>query len=416
MTVAEKEKSKVPQLRFPEFDGVWNIHYLKELSKSGFSNGVFNDKTKIGSGYKLINVKDMYEGDSINIDTLTLLQVDESEFKRNQVSFGDIFFTRSSIVAAGIAYSNINLSNDNDITFDGHLMRMSPDINKVDPEFLAINLRSQKPRRQFISRAKVSTMATIGQDDIASVKISTPLLQEQKKIAFFLSAVDKKISLLKQKHEQLVQYKKGIMQQLFSQQLRFKDDNGQGFPDWEVRPLSEVLDQVIRELPKPEDKYLALGVRSHMKGTFQKPDFNPNDIVMEKLYSVKENDLIVNITFAWEGAIAIVKEEDAGGLVSHRFPTYVFKDGKATHRYFKHIIQEKRFKYLLDLISPGGAGRNRVLSKKEFLKLKWALPAIGEQNKIADFLDAIDKKINLAHQQIEQTQAYKKGLLQQMFV
>ena len=118
-----------------------------------------------------------------------------------------------------------------------------------------------------------------------------------------------------------------------------------------------------------------------MKGTFQKPDSDPEAIAMDKLYVVRANDLVVNITFAWEGAIAIAQTEDDGGLVSHRFPTYTFKPDQATHRYFKHIIQLKRFKYMLDIISPGGAGRNRVLSKTEFLKLKWNLPSVKEQEK-----------------------------------
>ena len=180
--------------------------------------------------------------------------------------------------------------------------------------------------------------------------------------------------------------------------------------------MVDVLTTEIREISKPNENYLAIGIRSHMKGTFQKPDSDPDAIAMEKLYVVKENDLIVNITFAWEGAIAIIKPEDEGGLVSHRFPTYVFKPDQATHEYFRHIIQEKRFKYLLDVISPGGAGRNRVLSKREFLKLKWDLPCIDEQKKIAEFLSALDNKIELTAQQIDLTQTFKKGLLQQMFV
>ena len=145
-----------------------------------------------------------------------------------------------------------------------------------------------------------------------------------------------------------------------------------------------------------------------MKGSFQKPDFDPHSIAMETLYVVRHNDLIVNITFAWEGAIAIVKDEDDGGLVSHRFPTYTFNKNQAIHEYFRHVILQKRFKHMLDLISPGGAGRNRVMSKKEFLKLKWNMPCVDEQIKIADFLDTLDKKIDQVAEQIEQTEQFKR--------
>ena len=135
-----------------------------------------------------------------------------------------------------------------------------------------------------------------------------------------------------------------------------------------------------------------------------------------ELYVVKENDLIVNITFAWESAIAIVKKEDEGGLVSHRFPTYTFDEKISNSKYFQYVIIQKRFRIMLDLISPGGAGRNRVMSKKDFLTLKWELPCIEEQNKIANFLSSIDTKIQQTQKQLESSKEFKKALFQQMFV
>ena len=119
------------------------------------------------------------------------------------------------------------------------------------------------------------------------------------------------------------------MQQIFSQRVRFKDDNKNDYKAWQARKLNDFLIFVPREVNKPSDNYLAIGVRSHAKGTFQKRCIDPNDNAMDKLYLVKENDLIVNITFAWEGAIAIVKPSDDGGYVSHRFPTYTFNEAQA---------------------------------------------------------------------------------------
>ena len=179
--------------------------------------------------------------------------------------------------------------------------------------------------------------------------------------------------------------------------------------------MSDFLIPTLREIEKPKVNYLAIGLRSHCKGTFQKPDSDPSKIAMEKLFRVKENDLIVNITFAWEGAIAIVKENDEGGLVSHRFPTYTFDTNITSHHFFKHQFINKRFRYLLDLISPGGAGRNRVMSKKEFVKLKVPLPSVGEQQKIAAFLTAVDNKIEQLSKKQALLGSWKKGLMQQIF-
>ena len=408
--------SNVPKLRFKEFSEEWAEKKLLSLSENGFSNGAFNDPKKVGSGYKIINVKDMYIDGTINTNSLTKVALDEKEFLKNRVEYGDIFFTRSSLVKEGIAYSNINLSNDEDLTFDGHLIRMRPKKEICSPIFLYYNFKTQRVRNQFIVRGKTTTMTTIGQDDISSVNISLPSKQEQEKIALFLTSVDTKIEQLTKKEQLLQQYKKSVMQKIFNQEIRFKDDDGSEFCDWEEYTLNDFLIPALREVEKPKENYLAIGVRSHCKGTFQKPDSEPDKIAMDRLYVLKENDLIVNITFAWESAIAIVKKEDEGGLVSHRFPTYTFDEKISNSKYFQYVIIQKRFRIMLDLISPGGAGRNRVMSKKDFLTLKWEFPCIEEQNKIANFLSLIDTKIEHVQKQLESSKDFKKALLQQMLV
>lgn len=193
--------------------------------------------------------------------------------------------------------------------------------------------------------------------------------------------------------------------------LRFPEFEG----EWILRQFFEFLIPDFRDVPKPSEKYLALGVRSHGKGSFQKPGSEPEKIAMETLYEVHAHDLIVNITFAWEGAIAIAKPQDHGGLVSHRFPTYIFDRSHAIHDFFEYIIEDKRFRQTLDLISPGGAGRNRVLSKKSFINITHRLPKISEQQKIASFLGSIDEKIDQLSRKKALFEDYKKGCMQQIF-
>ncbi|WP_214734625.1 restriction endonuclease subunit S [Exiguobacterium sp. s154] len=178
--------------------------------------------------------------------------------------------------------------------------------------------------------------------------------------------------------------------------------------------MIDLVTPVVREVPKPSSSYKRLSVRSHAKGTFHQVVDDPNTIAMDKLYAVHKDDLIVNITFAWEHAIAVADEKDHNLLVSHRFPTFLID--KSDKNFIKYFVTLKRFKNLLDLISPGGAGRNRVLNKKDFNNLKVFVPVeIEEQTKIGTFFKSLDDTISLHQQELEALKQTKQGFLQKMF-
>lgn len=185
--------------------------------------------------------------------------------------------------------------------------------------------------------------------------------------------------------------------------------------EWKVGQLSNIIKNVQRPVPKPDSPYWRLGIRSHAKGTFHEFVENPDAVAMDELYLVEANDLIVNITFAWEHAIALAGIDDAGKLVSHRFPTYVFKNGNAP-KYFEGIVVQHKFKEMLVNISPGGAGRNRVLNKTDFLKLPCYIPSTKEQEKIAEILNYCDNVIELKQQLIAEECKRKKWLMQKLLM
>lgn len=175
-----------------------------------------------------------------------------------------------------------------------------------------------------------------------------------------------------------------------------------------------MLYNVKRVIPKPKKSYWRIGIRSHAKGTFHEYIENPEMINMDELYVVKENDLILNITFAWEHAVALADKNDDGLLVSHRFPTYVFCEGQNPF-FYKNVIVQERFKEMLVQISPGGAGRNRVMSKKDFLKLPCNIPSCEEQQKVAEILMQCDKLIELYQNETDELQKLKKICFCKMF-
>jgi len=185
--------------------------------------------------------------------------------------------------------------------------------------------------------------------------------------------------------------------------------------DWEERPLTDLITPIVREVPKPETAYARLSVRSHAKGTFHQVVEDPRTIAMDKLYVVKENDLIVNITFAWEHAIAVANANDDGLLVSHRFPTFLID--KSDVNFIKQSVAMENFRYKMDLISPGGAGRNRVLNKSDFINLKLMIPiTIGEQTAIGGFFRNLDEQITDQQVKLDGLKSLKTAYLQKMFI
>ncbi|MDK0977126.1 restriction endonuclease subunit S [Clostridium perfringens] len=269
--------------------------------------------------------------------------------------------------------------------------------------------------KKWLKISQGSTFESINSNDIKGVMLNIPSLQEQEKIANFLSKVDSIIEKQEKKVQYWNSYKKGMMQKIFSQKIRFKDENGRNYPEWEERALKKIIIEDLYPVNKPNVAYEKLSVRSHAKGTFSSRVDDPATVAMDTLYEVKENQLIVNITFAWEHAIAIVKKEDEGKLVSHRFPTYKFNPD-CYYKFYEYVIKQSSLKYKLGLASPGGAGRNRVLNKKEFLKIEVQHPCFEEQVKIANFLSNIDNIIEKESKKLEELKQWKKGLLQQMFV
>lgn len=289
------------------------------------------------------------------------------------------------------------------------ILKKDIDIN-VKWLYYILNSDKVKYKLSNIATGTSNSMKNISKPDFLNIKIPFPSLSEQKKISQIISTWDEAIDKIEDSIEDKKIIKKGLMQQLLTGNKRLK----QFKEEWKEVKLKNFLKPILRAVEKPMKAYEAIGIRSHGKGTFDKYVEDPSTVAMDTLYEVKENDLIVNITFAWEAAIAIAKASDEGKLVSHRFPTYIFDISKAIPEYFKYIMIQSRFIYLLRLISPGGAGRNRVMNKTDFLKLKVKLPSVREQHAIANILTTADKEIALLEEKLEILKQQKKVLMENL--
>lgn len=184
--------------------------------------------------------------------------------------------------------------------------------------------------------------------------------------------------------------------------------------EWNELELGDIVVQNIEPIPMPKTGYTRVGIYCHARGTFQEYVPEGKGLDVDVMYVVHKDNLIVNITFAWEHAIAITKPEDEGKVVSHRFPTYKFNEGHLPE-FYRYLILDKRMEYHLMVASPGGAGRNRVLNKTEFLKIPVNVPETKEQKKIADAISSIEDVITLIEKEVALWEEKKKGVMQKIF-
>jgi len=263
----------------------------------------------------------------------------------------------------------------------------------------------------LINFAQGTSIKGFTTSDIKSIKVSIPTLLEQQKIASFLSAVDEKIQQLTRKKELLEQYKKGLMQQLFSGKLRFKDENGKAFPKWAEKRLGEVCSFFSGGTPASTNKIFYSGTIPFI-GSGNIYDSEVFSFITEEaLYSssakiVERGDLLYALYGANSGEVAISKIKGA----INQAVLCIRSNENIDYLYFVLLLNKDRIvaKYL-----QGGQGN---LSANIIKRLKYTLPSIDEQKKIANYLTNIDIKIERVNKQITQTQTFKKGLLQQMFV
>ena len=261
---------------------------------------------------------------------------------------------------------------------------------------------------------------------INNVDIALPPKEEQRKIASFLSAVDEKISQLTQKHQLLSQYKQGMMQKLFSQQIRFKADDGREFGEFKQKCIKDlnlyISDGNYGELYPTASQFETVGIPFIRANNIKNLRITNDDMrfINEDLNRVlvsghlKENDILVT-TRGDIGMLALVDKPHENSNINAQICLLRVLNSKELDSlyllYFLHSsFGQKQFKEL----QTGTALKQ--LPKKNLNQIIVLIPCLEEQTKIANFLSAIDQKIEVVAQQIEQAKQWKKGLLQHMFV
>lgn len=381
----------MPELRFPEFKGEWEAQKLGERTvKVGSGVTPKGGATSyVESGIPLLRSQNVRDNELSLADVAYISNHVHDNMSGSKVAAGDVLL---NITGASIGRSCVVPEIVREANVNQHvcIIRLR---ESASPKFLQTLLSSVYGQKWIFQSQAGGGREGLNFENIRSFKVNFPSLPEQQKIADFLGAVDEKIGLLAKKKALLEDYKKGCMQKLFSRQLRFNDDNGNDFPDWEEKRLGDVL-----TIGSGRDhQFLGTGsIPVYGTGGFMR---NANDY----LYDGE------SVCIGRKGTI------DAPFLVEGKFWT-------VDTLFYTHSFVDVLPKFLLAVFQQinwqkhNEASGVPSLSKGTIENLKAHIPQIDEQRKVANFLTAIDTKITLTTQKLDQAKAFKKGLLQQMFV
>jgi type I restriction enzyme S subunit len=412
MKAAEK---MVPELRFKEFDDQWQENKLSEIgvfkkgkgiSKSDIDENGILECIRYGELYTTYTeiISKVVSKTNIPSKELILSEYNDVIIPASGESNLDIA-TASCVLKSGVAYS-------------GDLNIIRTNLNGV---FLSFYLNNKR-KKDIASLAQGVSVVHLYSSQLKTLKINIPSLPEQQKIANFLSAVDQKIQQLQRKKELLFQYKKGMMQKLFSQEIRFKpdpteasgDEQGNDFPEWEEKKLGDFI-QERSEYPDEELPLYSLTIEN---GIVPKSDRYERSFLVKKnkkAYKVmRENDFAFNPMNLRFGALARHKEDKVVSV--SKYYNIFYCNELANNLYFETFLTSYNMIQYYNKMATGSLEEKKRVHYLDFVHFKLPIPSLPEQQKIANFLSALDNKVAQVGQQIEQAQRFKKGLLQKMFV
>ena len=434
----------VPKLRFKEFSEPWGKKTLFDISEN-VSYGMNSAAIEFDGVHKYIRITDI-DIDSGTFKPNPLTSPDGEIEDKFKLKVNDIVFARTG---ASVGKSYLYNPKDGALYYAGFLIKFS--ITKANAYFIySLTLKEAYNKWVHIYSMR-SGQPGLNAEEYKALKLNIPSLPEQQKIASFLSAVDEKIQQLTRKKELLEQYKKGVMQQLFSsselgfvgleddrisdgrleddgiddgknpaihsskkskfRQLRFKDENGKAYPKWEEKKLGDIGKiRMCKRVFNHETSQVG-DVPFYKIGTFGKEA--DAYITLEHYLSFKEK-----FPFPKTGEILISAAGTLGRTVIYDGRPAYFQDSNIVWIENDEKLVRNSFLYFVYQIvkydSEGGTIQrlyNNIISNAKFSR-----PSLEEQQKIANFLSAIDTKIESVATQIGKTQTFKKGLLQQMFV
>jgi type I restriction enzyme S subunit len=404
----EKQNGKKPSIRFPEFKDAWQHRRLSELLYEAKKR---NEDLKYGKD-KVLSVSGEL-GIVNQIEHLGRSYAGVSVHQYHVVEEGDIVYTKSPLKANPFGIIKLNKSEPGIVStlYAVYKVNQQTAYGPFIDCYFSLNANTNRYLRPLVKKGAKNDMK-INNAYVLHDRIFVPAIPEQIRIASFFIVLDHRINELKRKKSLLEQYKKGVLQKIFSQELSFKDAKNKKFPDWQSLRLGDNATFFSGGTPLTTKKVFYEGKIPFIKSGEINDDRTEQYISEEGLKNssakmVEAGDLLYALYGATSGEAGISKIR---GAINQA--VLCIRSERYNKIYLLNFLQFTK-NSIVGTYLQGGQGN---LSAEIVKALLIPTPSEEEQNKIAEFILSMDSKIISATSQIHQTQEYKKGLLQKMFI
>lgn len=405
----KNEQRKEPELRFPEFSGEWEEKELSQMSSSG-QYGLNSAATNFDGENVYVRITDIDESSRKLLGKLTSPSSFSDDYKLND---NDLLFARTG-ASTGKSYLHKNGVNNYNYYFAGFLIRFIID-KEFDSNFIYQNTLTSKYDKWTRVMSMRSGQPGINSKEYGSLIFNVPSLKEQQKIGKFFSKLDRQIELEEKKLALLEEQKKGYMQKIFSQELRFKDENGEEYPEWEKTKFNKFLSVPLnQEKNSAVNKDKLLSVKLNLNGITKINQDKVLNIGSTVYYQRKSGQFIYGKQNFFNGSFYIIQEEFDGYYSSGDVPSLNINNSIIDNSFFLNYIGREVYYKNQEKYS-SGTGSKRI-HEQTLLGFEMNLPCMSEQKKIASFLENLNKQLETMNRKIINLKKLKNNYLHLIMV
>lgn len=405
----------VPKIRFKEFTANWKDQVLKDVCSVIMDGTHFSPKSKDGPK-KYITSKNI-RNEGMLLDDVAYISEEEHRaiYKKCPVQHGDVLLTKDGANTGNCCLNSLK----EEFSLLSSVAVIRGKENSLKSSYLLQVLQSKKGQSKINDHIAGQAITRITLKKINEFSFSIPALDEQTKISDFLSSVDEKTALLNKQYDLLCQYKKGMMQKIFCQEVRFKNENGEEFPEWNSCQLKDVATRVTRKNKENNQTILTISGRD---GLVDQMSYFNKQIASKNVagyYLINNGEFAYNKSYSQGypmGAIKMLTNYDRG-VVSTLYICFKLNTNQS-NSFYQHYFESGLQNRSIEKVAQEGARNHGLLNigVNDFFNIELKIPSLKEQIKISDYLSALDDKITVKKAELDKLKTWKQGLLQQMFV